>query len=869
MSPDKLHSYRAKRAFDTTPEPAGDGTAAGGSGRFVVQEHHATRLHWDLRLEHDGVLASWAIPNGIPPDPADNRLAVHTEDHPLEYLDFHGEIPAGEYGAGTMRIWDRGRFDTHLWDDRKVEITFHGERLQGRYGLFPIGARGREGSEKDWMIHRMDPPADAGREPMPERILPMLAGAGQLPRDQAQWSFEVKWDGVRAIAYVKPGRLRLESRNLNEITDAYPEVRGILRDLGMREAVFDGEIIAFDDSTPPTPSFERLQRRMHVTSASAIRRLSSSTPVVYAIFDLLYLDGHSLMALPYSERRARLMALGLGGPAWRVPAAHPGRGQGLLDATEAQGLEGIVAKRLDSRYEPGRRTGAWLKIKHTRRQELVIGGWLPGEGRRTDRIGALLMGYWTRPPDGDEAPRFRYAGRVGTGFTDATLTELHGRLAPLRRDTTPFHAAPKLPRNAVFVEPDLVAEIEFREWTGEGVMRAPSYKGLRDDREAVQVVREAAPVEAEVAEAADGRDVDSTPADGGGVDGTPAGGGVDATPADGGFDATPADGGVDATPADGGFDATPEALFEEVERLPDGGLAVVADGRRLKLSNWDKVLFGATGFTKGDLIAYYARVAPAVLPHLHDRPLTLKRYPNGVDAPYFYEKQSPAHRPEWVQTMRIGSIDYTLAQDRPTLIWLANLADIELHTSLSLAPAPPVPTMLVFDLDPGAPAGILECAEVALVLRGLFAALGLESVVKTSGSKGMQLYVPLNGGAHEDGGVTYDQTKPFARRIAELLEQRLPELVVSRMTKRLRRGKVLVDWSQNDDHKTTVSVYSVRARERPTVSAPITWDEVQACRDSGDPELLSFETDEVLARVGRDGDPFAMLLFTRQDLPRV
>ncbi len=831
MSPDKLHPYRAKRAFDSTPEPAGDGSAAGGSGRFVVQEHHATRLHWDLRLEHDGVLASWAIPNGIPPDPADNRLAVHTEDHPLEYLDFHGEIPAGEYGAGTMRIWDRGRFDTHLWDERKVEVTFHGERLQGRYGLFPIGARGREGSEKDWMIHRMDPPADPGRESMPERILPMLAGAGQLPRDQARWSFEVKWDGVRAIAYVKPGRLRLESRNLNEITDAYPEVRGMLRDLGMREVVLDGEIVAFDSAG--RPSFERLQRRMHVTSASAIRRLSSSTPVVYAIFDLLYLDGHALMALPYRERRARLDDLELGGPAWRVPAAHPGRGQELLDATEAQALEGVVAKRLDSRYEPGRRTGAWLKIKHTRRQELVIGGWLPGEGRRTDRIGALLMGYWTRPPDGDGGRRLRYAGRVGTGFTEATLTELHRRLAPLRRDITPFHGAPKLPRNAEFVAPELVAEIEFREWTTEGVMRAPSFKGLRGDKDAVAVVRE--------------------------------GGCPGADPQAGAGPSRPGS----ADPDSAEDPNAPETLFDEVERLPDGGLAVVADGRRLKLSNWDKVLFPASGFTKGDLIAYYARAAPAVLPHLHDRPLTLKRYPNGVQAPYFYEKQSPAHRPEWVQTARIGSVDYTLAQDRPTLVWLANLADVELHTSLSLAPAPQSPTMLVFDLDPGEPAGILECAEVALVLRGLFAALGLESVVKSSGSKGMQLYVPLNGGARQGAAVTYEQTKPFARRIAELLEQRLPDRVVSRMTKRLRRGKVLVDWSQNDDHKTTVSVYSVRARERPTVSAPVTWDEVQACHDSGDPELLSFETDEVLARVGRDGDPFAMLLSTRQDIPRV
>jgi bifunctional non-homologous end joining protein LigD len=811
MPPDKLHPYRAKRDFQKTDEPAGETAGQNAAARFVIQEHHATRLHWDLRLEHDGVLASWAIPNGIPADPADNRLAVHTEDHPLQYLDFHGEIPRGEYGAGTMTIWDHGTFETHLWDDKKVEVTFHGERLSGRYGLFPIGARGREGSEKDWMIHRMDPPADPDREAMPERILPMLAGAGELPAREEKWSFEVKWDGVRAIAYVKPGRLRLESRNLNDITETYPEVRGILRDLGMREAVFDGEIVAFGDDG--RPSFERLQRRINVSSASAVRRLSASTPVVYAIFDVLYLDGHSLMALPYEERRARLDALELGGPAWRAPANHRGRGRALLDATEAQGLEGVVAKRLDSRYEPGRRTGAWIKIKHVRRQELVICGWLPGEGRRVDRIGALLMGY--RTDDG----RLAYAGRVGTGFTERTLTELARKLAPLRRAGSPFDATPKLPRNAVFVEPELVAEIEFREWTTEGVMRAPSFKGLRDDKAAVEVVRE-----------------DTAPADH-----------------------------PDAVDPGGPDPNSPEALFDAVERLPQGSLAVLTDGRELKLSNWDKVLFPATGFTKGDLVAYYARIAPAVVPHLHDRPLTLKRYPNGVQAPYFYEKQSPSHRPDWVQTARVGAVNYTLCQDRPTLIWLANLADIELHTSLSLAAAPQTPTMLVFDLDPGAPAGIVECCEVALVLRGLFRALGLESVAKTSGSKGMQLYVPLNAPV---GKVTYVQTKPFARQIAELLEQRLPELVVSRMTKRLRGGKVLVDWSQNDDHKTTVSVYSVRAREQPTVSAPVSWEEVQACLDAGDPELLTFTTDQVLARVEVDGDPFAMLLSTRQQLPR-
>jgi DNA ligase D-like protein (predicted polymerase)/DNA ligase D-like protein (predicted 3'-phosphoesterase) len=928
MPKDKLADYRRKRDFDATSEPSGE---AGGGGevqpRFVVQEHHATRLHWDLRLEHDGVLASWAIPNGIPPDRSENRLAVRTEDHPLEYLDFHGEIPKGSYGAGTMTIWDSGTYETQKWEERKVEVTFHGERLHGRYGLFPIGGDGA----KDWMIHRMDAPDDPDRQAMPERLVPMLARSGKLADlgEESAWSFEVKWDGVRALAYVKPGRLRLESRNQREITDGYPEIRGLIADLGMREVVLDGEIVAFGDDG--RPSFGRLQRRMHVTAPASVRRLAASTPVVYAIFDLLYLDGHVLTELPYSERRRRLEALGLGGNAWRVPAVHAGDGERLLAATAAQGLEGVIAKRLDSRYEAGRRPGTWVKIKHTHRQELVIGGWLPGEGRREERIGALLMGYFAEAEaedgdggrdgggDGDGDGRgsrsgLVYAGRVGTGFTERSLSELGALLGPRRIKESPFAPGLKFPREVCFVAPEVVAEIEFTEWTGDGVMRAPSFKGLREDKSAREVVLEAPPIPRVGADPDEEREPDplvtaaAEPAAGPPADArrlrparpaalaspppapaarsgpaspppAPAARSGPASPppapaARSGPASPPpapaARSGPASPPAPAArsgpahaADATPEALFGAVARRPEGELIVAVEGRNLKLTNWDKVLFPETGFTKGDLIAYYARIGTAVIPHLRDRPLTLKRYPNGVDAPYFYEKQSPRHRPEWVQTTRVGGIDYTLAQDLPTLVWLANLADLELHTSLSLAGAPERPTMLVFDLDPGAPAGIVECCEVALVINGLFAQLGLQSAVKTSGSKGMQVYVPLGG------PVDYAETKPFARRIAELLEQRMPKLVVSRMTKRLRPGRVLVDWSQNDAHKTTVNVYSVRARERPLISTPLAWDEVSACHDSGDPERLSFDAAAVLARVAEHGDLFAAALTLEQALPKL
>jgi bifunctional non-homologous end joining protein LigD len=465
--PDPLETYRAKRDFDRTREPAGGRAAGEGDApvaRFVVQEHHARALHWDLRLERDGVLASWAVPKGIPADPKRNNLAVRTEDHPLEYVDFHGEIPAGEYGAGTMTIWDSGTYETHKWRDDEVMVTFHGERLHGRYVLFRTGG-------KNWMIHRMDPPEDPDREPMPEHVAPMLARSGTLPPEDGRWAYEVKWDGVRAIGYGQGGRLRLESRNGRDITPRYPELRELGRALGAREAILDGEVVAIGEDG--RPSFQRLQGRMHLTSEHAVRRLSQSEPVTYVIFDLLWLEGHSLMELPYLERRERLLGLGLDGRTWQTPAHHLGDGAALLEASRAQGLEGILAKRVDCPYTPGRRSPGWIKVKNVRRADVVIGGWLPGEGNRSGRIGALLVGYW-------EDGQLKYAGRVGTGFTQAELERLQGLLEPLAREDSPFSGR-QPPRGAHFVEPKLVATVDYGEWTQARTLRHPSYKGLRDD----------------------------------------------------------------------------------------------------------------------------------------------------------------------------------------------------------------------------------------------------------------------------------------------------------------------------------------------------------------------------------------------------
>ncbi|HVS29665.1 MAG TPA: non-homologous end-joining DNA ligase, partial [Solirubrobacteraceae bacterium] len=539
-----LRKYQSKRDLSATPEPAGTRSSAvhaGAQPRFVVQQHAARSLHWDLRLERDGVLVSWAVPKGIPEDPKRNHLAVHVEDHPLDYIDFAGEIPAGNYGAGTVQIWDSGTYEEHKFRDDEVIVTLHGERVSGRYALFQTDGA-------NWMIHRMDPPADAGREPLPDQLAPMLASPGVLPRDDGAWAYEVKWDGVRVLALIEGGRVRLRARSGRDISARYPELRGLGAALGTRTAILDGEVVALDEDG--RPSFERLQRRMHLGSDAAVRRIAAELPVVYMLFDVPFLDGHSLCPEPYTERRARLESLQLDGPTWRTPSPQRADGAAMLAATRKLGIEGVVAKRLDSRYEPGRRSPAWVKVRNIRRTQVVIGGWMPGAGARSGKIGALLAGVC------DDAGRLVYVGRVGSGFSEAELARLQDLLEPLRSDSSPF-AGRQPPRSAIFVQPKLVAEVAFAEWTRARTLRQPSYKGLRDDLDPRDAVFEAEPTDA------------------------------------------------------------PPAASDDLERLRAAvrrsgraarSLKVEIEGRELTLSNVDKVLYPAAGFTKGQVIDYYANV---------------------------------------------------------------------------------------------------------------------------------------------------------------------------------------------------------------------------------------------------------------------
>ena len=464
-----LSPYRAKRRADRTPEPMGAETPARATERmsFVIQEHHARALHWDFRLERDGVLVSWALPKGLPVDPKRNHLAVHTEDHPLEYGSFAGDIPAGEYGGGSVSIWDSGHYDCEKWSEREVMVVLHGTRAAGRYVLFQTGGT-------QWMIHRMDPAPD-GWEPLPEGLRPMLATAAPLPASDAGWSYECKWDGVRALVAVDGGRIRITSRNDLDVTVSYPELRALGLALGSRQVLLDGEIVAFDDAG--RASFSLLQQRMHVADAAKARRLAAQVPVSYLVFDVLHVDGRSTLDLPYEERRQVLESLELAGECWATPPTFTGRsGAEVLRGALAAGIEGVVCKRLDSRYLPGRRSDQWRKVKGVRTQEVVIGGYTPGQGHRADTIGALVVGI--PGPSGLE-----YAGKVGTGFSDESLRMLTARFRRLARATSPF--AGELPRtqvrDAVWVRPSLVGEVEFSQWTKDGRMRHPTWRGLRTD----------------------------------------------------------------------------------------------------------------------------------------------------------------------------------------------------------------------------------------------------------------------------------------------------------------------------------------------------------------------------------------------------
>jgi bifunctional non-homologous end joining protein LigD len=771
-----LREYERKRDPKKTPEPFG-GKRRAKEPIFVVQRHDARRLHYDFRLERDGALASWAVPKGVPLEPGQQRLAVHVEDHPLDYASFEGEIPKGEYGAGSVEIWDAGTYE--LVEEKPnggLTVRLHGKRLEGLWSLVPAKL---SGDPKNWLLlrKREDGAAPGGSRTTYKPMLGTLEDEQHMPRGEG-WEFEIKWDGYRIVARLAGGEARLHTRKDQDYTERFAKVAGeLVKALKTPDCVVDGEVCALDEDGRP--------------SFSAMQQAKPGTPIVYYLFDLLEVDGEPVVDLPLSERRARLLKL-LDRRNRTVQFSESfDDGPALLRAAKQQRLEGIMGKRLDSRYEPGKRTRDWLKFKAHGEQELVIAGYTRGKGRREWSFGALVLAVYG--PDGLE-----WAGNVGTGFNDEEIDRLLKKLRPLERKASPFPKALKMPRvrkdDIVWVEPRLVADISFAEWTHDGRLRAPVYQGLREDKDATEVRR--------------------------------------------------------------------ELPGEEPAGIPN----VIRKGKRvLRLSNLEKVFWPEEGITKGDLLAYYRDVAEAVVPHLRDRPFTLKRYPDGWQGQHFFQKDAPAGMPDWMPTVSIEvttrdrprqrrRIDAPLVNDELGLLWVVNMGCIDLNTWYSRVDKLDRPDFVLFDLDPSPDVGFRETVQVALLVKEALDALGLESFPKTSGADGFHVLVPI------ERRHTYDDTREFAEIVARALASTHRGLVTTEWTRSKRRG-VLIDANQNGEGKTIASVYSVRPKEGAPVSTPLRWEEVD---ESLEPS--AFTMDMVRQRVAEHGDLYEGVLKTRQSL---
>jgi bifunctional non-homologous end joining protein LigD len=768
--PEKLTEYKRKRDPKKTPEPfRSTGPKRTKEPIFVVQRHDARRLHYDFRLERNGALASWAVPKGVPLEPGQQVLAVHVEDHPLGYATFEGEIPKGQYGAGAVEIWDNGTYE--LLEEKKnggLTVRLKGKRLDGTWALIPAHL---SGDEKNWLLIRKRD--EAKPEPRPGATYsPMLATlAEDVPRG-AGWEFEVKWDGYRALATVSQSEAVLTSRNGNDLTARFEHVaKEIAKAVKTPDCVLDGEVCALDESGR--------------ASFSAMQQGKSGTPLVFYAFDVLEVEGEPLLELPLVERRKRLeQLLDERNRTVRLSEAFDD-GNALLAAANEQQLEGIMAKRLDSRYTPGRRTRDWLKIKTHGAQEFVIAGFTKGTGRRASSFGSLVLGYY-------QGGELQYAGNVGTGFNSREIEKLLDELRPLKRATSPFREVPKMPKvrksDVIWVEPKLVCEVEFAEWTHDGRLRAPSYQGLREDKPAEEVRRES-PI---------------------------------------------------------------------TDRVTKGS-------RELKLSNLDKVFFPVEGITKGDLLEYYRAVAPTLLPHLRDRPFTMVRWPDGIEAGRFFQKDAPSHMPEWIPTYRAlvstresprrkKWVNFPLVNDELALLWMVNMGCVDMNAWYSRADKPDRPDFVLFDLDPSPDVGFRETVQVALLVKQALDAFGLVGFPKTSSAEGMHVLVPI------ERRYTFDDTRQFAEIVAGAIARTHRGLATTEWTKTKRRG-VLIDSNQNGEGKTIASVYSVRPRAGAPVSTPLRWSEV-----TEDLDPLSFTMPVVLERIRKHGDLFGGVLTTRQRL---
>ena len=862
-----LEEYRRKRDFAATPEPA-PGDLVERSGRFTIQRHRATALHYDFRLEIGGVLVSWAVPKGPTLDPSAKRLAMRTEDHPIEYLDFEGVIPAKQYGAGDVIVWDWGYFEPEPETPdpaaalRRGEVKFvlHGEKIRGRFTI--IRTSGRRGSDDDreqWLlIHKRDvdsvegwdaedhphsartgrtndevrdgvaprlqapPPRPVGEidlsaahdVPMPDFIPPMRATLADAAFDDPDWLFEIKWDGYRVEAVIRDGHARLWTRNQQDAARYFPDLAGRADWIEAREAIVDGEVVALDDAG--RPSFSLLQDRTGIRTGRApgTKRPGKPAPVVYQVFDLLHLDGRSLLDVPLFERKRLLHSRLRPHDRIRYAGHVEGDGRAFTEAARAQELEGIVAKLRRSRYEPDRRSKSWLKIKLRREQEVVVVGWLEGQGTHRD-LGSLIVAVRS----GD---RWAHAGQVGSGIGTRTRRELRAKLDELARDTSVLDPVPRL-KGAHWVEPKLVIRVEFADWTADNLLRQAAFKGLEIGKAPTSVRRERE-MDTATATAAAEREVQNEPME---------------------------------TDDD-------LAALEAIEREGIWGVA----GREVRVTNLEKVLFpgrdGGEPITKRDMFRYHLAIGPTLVPYLRDRGLTVQRFPNGVEAKGFWQKDLPKHAPPWVKRWTYhhreeGPKDYPVVDEPATLIWLAQEAAIELHPWTSPAETPDRPSYALIDIDPGPDTTWDEVVALARLYRTALDHLGVRGHPKVTGKRGIQVWIGIRP------GPSFADTSAWVEGISRVVGAAVPDLVSWEWAKRARKGKARLDFTQNAINKTLVAPYSPRPAPGAPVSMPIEWDELE------DPSLRPdrWTIRDVPTRLAERGDPFASVLADRQELPPI
>jgi bifunctional non-homologous end joining protein LigD len=901
--PRSLAEYQRKRDFSKTPEPKGAPDPSG-KDRFVVQKHWATRLHYDFRLEMEDVLVSWAIPKGPTLNPAERRLAAHVEDHPVSYYDFEGTIPKGEYGGGTVMVWDWGTFELEEWTPaeslRRGEVKFrlNGVRLRGRYALV------RTRSEKDWLlIKKKDEAADpsfdiekfttsvkTGRTkeeieqgkdavwssrreegagglinlanaetgPMPKTLDPMKAQLGDHPFDNDRWLFEVKWDGVRLIAFIDDGKVSMQSRAGRSVDAEYPQLQAITRFVNAGQAILDGEVVVLDESGKP--SFQLWQNRGRESRA-----------LHYMVFDIVYHDGQRLFKVPLEDRKRLLRDVVRDSDLIKFSDHVIGEGKAFYAAAKQQHLEGIVAKLRDSPYQPGARSSAWMKIKANREQEVVIGGFTAPRNSRK-HFGAILVGVYD---DG----KLVYAGHTGGGFDERTLAALSARMKPLIVKAPPFAGKPpQTNEKPTWVKPELVAEVKFTEWTHDGVMRQPVFLRLRDDVDPRDVHREQArdadreaaavsntkttPTKAKTARKTSGKISSRSKA-------SVASRTVTLARRQATLERAPAEG--PDTPLSRAAAKITRALGTNVRGATADELAALdaipkegnweIGGRTVHLTNLDKLLFPEDKYSKRDLIRYYVQVAPVMIPYYSRRPLSMNPHPDGIHGKSYWVKDKPDYAPDWIPTFRYQDQkslkDWILIEEVATLAWLANHAVIDMHPWYSREDKPEYPDWSMVDLDPAEGATFKDVIVVAKVVKTALDHLKLEALLKTTGQSGLHVYIPI------ERRYTLDESRGFVATLAHMIAELMPDKVTEVWEVKRRTGKIRIDYTQNVINKTLAGPYSVRPAARAPVSTPVAWSELDDPRLRPDRWTIKTLGDRLL----EVGDLFHDALVLHQRLP--